>query len=114
MESKLLKLNTLEIRFRPASWASCSTGYFLNGLYRTTGHQIHNIEEGRCSKPLGSPDKYTDCYEQDVSSSFDEIGWSTCVANGYFVAGIYRDRNGDELNNISKFKCCTIVPAPYK
>ena len=92
--------------YRPGTWSTCPSGYFLNGLYRTSGNNLHNIEEGKCCKPVNHPNLYGQCYYEDIRLRFDEAGWSVCSRNGYFVTGIYRDSYNDWLHNIDKLKCC--------
>ncbi|KAL9960492.1 hypothetical protein ACROYT_G033960 [Oculina patagonica] len=85
-------------------WALCPDGYFLNGLYKTDGPNLYNIEEGQCCRPLNG-DGYDGCYDEDVSISFDSSGWSDCQRTGYYMTGIYKS-SCEELNCIEKFKCC--------
>ena len=93
-------------KFRPGTWSVCPGGYFLNGLYRSSGNNLHNIELGKCCKPKGHPNKYVNCYNELTRQTFDKKGWSRCKRIGYYVAGLYKDRNGDWLHNIDKLKCC--------
>ncbi|XP_027059482.1 neurogenic locus Notch protein-like [Pocillopora damicornis] len=85
-------------------WAFCPTGYFLQGLYRSKNHNIHNIEEGHCCRPNNLPSSYLRCYEHDISSSFDNKGWSECDSDHY-LTGVYRG-GCDKLQCIEKIKCC--------
>ncbi|RMX46862.1 hypothetical protein pdam_00007652, partial [Pocillopora damicornis] len=89
---------------RNNEWAFCPTGYFLQGLYRTSNHNIHNIEEGRCCKPNNLPNSYLHCYTHDVSKSFDNKGWSKCDSQ-YYLRGFYRG-GCDKLHCIDQFQCC--------
>lgn len=89
---------------RTNRWAFCPTGYFLQGLYRSKNHNIHNIEEGHCCKPNNLPSSYLRCYEHDISSSFDNKGWSECDSDHY-LTGVYRG-GCDKLRCIEKIKCC--------
>ncbi|XP_046863970.1 uncharacterized protein LOC124457823 [Xenia sp. Carnegie-2017] len=91
---------------KPGTWSVCPRGYFLNGLYRSSGNNLHNIELGKCCKPKGHPNKYVNCYNELTRQTFDKKGWSRCKRIGYYVAGLYKDRNGDWLHNIDKLKCC--------
>ncbi|KAL9955508.1 hypothetical protein ACROYT_G036842 [Oculina patagonica] len=53
-------------------WALCPGGYFLNGVYKSNGQKLYNIEEGQCCRPQNQEeDDYDDCYDEDVSTSFD-------------------------------------------
>ncbi|CAB4018787.1 neurogenic locus Notch -like [Paramuricea clavata] len=57
------------------TWAKCRPGYFLHGLKRTSGNNVHNIEEGRCCRPKNHPAKHGHCYDQDIKSVFSSEGW---------------------------------------
>lgn len=81
----------------------------MGGLYRTGKDPwLHNIEEARCCKPEGLPDKYADCYVENVWSSFDRKGLSECKREGYYMAGIFRG-NCDKLYCLEEFKCCRMI-----
>ena len=91
------------------TWATCPDGYFMGGLYRTgKNHWLHNIEEARCCKPEGLPDKYADCYNENVWGSFDGKGLSECKREGYYMAGIFRGKC-DKLYCLEEFKCCRMI-----
>ena len=102
-------LNLLLFQYRNNQWSFCPSGYFLNGLYRTSGHKLHNIEEGRCCRPSNHPDRYGSCYNEDVAVSFNTEGWSSCSKAGYYITGVYRGSGKDELDNIDKFRCCQMA-----
>ena len=85
-------------------WALCPNGHFLQGLYRNSNHNLHNIEEGKCCKPNNLPNSYLRCYDHDVGSSFDNKGWSNCDSE-YYMTGFYRG-GCDKLYCIEKFRCC--------
>ncbi|CAB3993688.1 Hypothetical predicted protein [Paramuricea clavata] len=91
---------------KPNSWSVCPAGYFLNGLYRTAGQNLHNIEVGKCCKPVNHPNRYEDCYDENVRTKFDKQGWTTCSKIGYYVVGVFRDKYLDWLHNVDIFKCC--------
>ncbi|XP_046863842.1 uncharacterized protein LOC124457679 isoform X2 [Xenia sp. Carnegie-2017] len=95
---------------KKSTWSVCPQGYFLNGLYRTKGQNLHNIEEGKCCKPIRHPNRYGGCYNEYIRHEFDRKGWTTCKKAGYYVTGLYRDHNGDWLHNIDYFKCCKMAP----
>jgi hypothetical protein len=57
---------------RPNSWSVCPAGYFLNGLYRTAGQNLHNIEQGKCCKPVNHPKRYEQCYDENIIRKFDK------------------------------------------
>ncbi|XP_046863892.1 uncharacterized protein LOC124457749 isoform X2 [Xenia sp. Carnegie-2017] len=91
--------------FNKKGWSVCSNGYFLNGLYRTNGQNLHNLEEGKCCKPINHPDKYGDCYHENIKNDFNKKGWTVCKKDGYYVTGLRRD-SGNWLKDIDSFKCC--------
>ena len=93
--------------FRFNVWALCPAGYYLNGLRLGRGLPafLSHIETGKCCRPQNHPNSYEDCYDEDVSSSFDTRGWSECQRPGYYMTGFYKT-NCNELNCIDKFRCC--------
>ncbi|XP_028401393.1 fibropellin-1-like isoform X2 [Dendronephthya gigantea] len=91
---------------KPSTWSLCPKGYFLNGLYRTSGNNLHNIEEGRCCKPVTHPKDYGHCYNEYIRHEFDKRGWTSCMKTGYYVVGVYRDHNKDWLHDIDYLRCC--------
>ncbi|XP_078359384.1 uncharacterized protein LOC144643868 [Oculina patagonica] len=105
-ESTCMNANWWGALDRKNSWAVCPDGYFLQGLYRTAGHNLYNIEEGRCCKPNNLPKMYGHCYNHNVWGSFDRKGWSICN-DGYYLTGIYKGIC-DKLYCLEWFKCCTM------
>jgi len=86
-------------------WAACKEGYFMQGLERSSGERLHNIESAKCCKPTKiSESYYGSCVSQDVAGSFDEKGLSQCPS-GYLLTGLYRG-GCDNLYCLEKFKCC--------
>ena len=90
--------------FDHKGWSTCNNGYYMTGLYRTSGNGLHNIEESRCCRPKSQVKSWGSCYNLNVWSSFDRKGWSTC-ASGYYMAGLYRN-SCDNLQCLEEFKCC--------
>ncbi|PFX27877.1 uncharacterized protein LOC111327026 [Stylophora pistillata] len=91
------------------SWALCPDGYFMRGLYRSGDDSwLHNIEEAQCCKPEGLPDRYYDCYVQNVWGSLDHKGLSECEREGYYMVGIFKG-NCDKLYCLEEFKCCRMM-----
>lgn len=90
--------------FRASVWALCPNGFYLDGI-RISGPYLYQIEEAKCGRPQNHPDSYDHCYDGDVSSSFDNAGWSTCKQEGYYVTGFYKS-SCNWLYCIEKFKCC--------
>jgi len=86
-------------------WNSCPKNYYLHGLQKSNGNGLHNIEQAQCCKPTNS--QYGKCYTQDITTSFDRKGWSTCKS-GYSAVGLYRS-GCDKLHCIEKIKCCQIA-----
>ncbi|KAL9952088.1 hypothetical protein ACROYT_G039293 [Oculina patagonica] len=87
-------------------WALCPDGYFLNGFRKSDGQGLSDIEEAKCCRPQNQPeDSYDDCFDEDVSVSFDDTGLSYCSKKPYYMTGIYKS-TCDEINCIEKFKCC--------
>ena len=92
---------------RRDSWSACPAGYFLNGLYRTAGQNVHNTEQGKCCKPVNHPKRYDQCYDENIKYKFDKQGWSTCSKAGFYVVGVYRTAYWH--HNIDKLKCCKML-----
>ncbi|XP_059176561.1 uncharacterized protein LOC131956155 [Physella acuta] len=90
-------------------WATCPTGYFLNGLYRSGGKNggIFNIEYGRCSKPSDHPSYYGQCYDEDITICFDNENLCQCK-DGYYVTGIYKS-TCEQLHCIETLRCCKMA-----
>ena len=90
--------------FNDRGLCTCYDGYYMTGLYRSDGHNLYNIEEARCCRPKSQVKSWGSCYNQNVWSSFDHKGWSSC-ADGYYMAGLYRN-SCDKLYCLEEFKCC--------
>ncbi|XP_044166634.1 SCO-spondin-like [Acropora millepora] len=88
-------------------WALCPTGYYLNGLRLGAGPPayLHHIDEAQCCHPQGHPNSYEQCYDEDVSRSFDDKGWSECKKPGYYMTGFYKS-SCNQIYCIEKFRCC--------
>ena len=69
---------------------------------------LKNIEHGHCCKPEEHPEQYRLCYDEDVSVSFNDEGWSSCSKKGYYITGLYR-AYGEGLSGIEKFRCCQMT-----
>nr|XP_058946979.1 fibrillin-3-like [Pocillopora verrucosa] len=91
-------------------WAVCPEGHFLQGLYRTWGDWLYNIEEGKCCKPKHLPNKYGQCIIKDIGASFHKKGLTGCD-HGYYMAGFYKG-GCEELHCIDKVKCCQMFESP--
>ena len=66
---------------------------------------LFNIDEAKCCHPQNHSSSYGECYDEDVSISFDARGWSECQREGYYMAGFYKS-NCNDLGCIEKFRCC--------
>lgn len=102
-------LHTLD---RTHVWALCPNGYYMQGMRLGAGPPayLHHIDEAKCCHPQGHPNSYEHCYDQDVTYSFDNKGWSECQQAGYFMTGFYKS----DCNNIyciEKFRCCKMKKA---
>ncbi|KAK2569886.1 DNA excision repair protein ERCC-6-like 2 [Acropora cervicornis] len=88
-------------------WALCPTGYYLNGLRvsRAIPGYLNDIDEAQCCHPQNHPNSYEHCYDEDVSRSFDDMGWSECQQPGYYMTGFYKSSCND-IYCIEKFRCC--------
>ena len=92
--------------FRKGKWSVCPKGYFLNGLYRSRGNRLRNIEAGKCCKPVNHPNKYGSCHYQYVKYKLSKKGWVTCNGKKFYITGFKRDCRGSWLHDIAVFKCC--------
>ncbi|XP_028413893.1 uncharacterized protein LOC114536743 isoform X2 [Dendronephthya gigantea] len=90
--------------FDRKGWSVCGNGYYMTGLYRTSGHNLYNIEEAKCCRPKSQVKSWGNCYNHNVWSSFDRKGWSSC-ASGYYMTGLYRS-SCQKLYCLEEFKCC--------
>ena len=87
----------------------CPRGYYLSGLQRSKGQNLHNIERALCCKPKSQPLSYKDCYRENVWAKFDQhnSGMVSCVRNGYYITGLYRS-DCDFLYCVEEFMCCSM------
>lgn len=92
---------------RSNTWALCPSGFYLEGIYISadSGPKLYHIEEAKCCRPQNHPDSYDGCYDEDVTISFDNKGWSQCQRNGYYMTGFYKS-SCNEIYCIEKFRCC--------
>lgn len=61
-----------------------------------------------CCKPNTFPDKYADCYAENIWAAFDRKGLGQCKKYGYYVAGIYKG-GCDLLHCIEWLFCCKMT-----
>ena len=93
-------------------WASCDAGGYINGIYRSDGLYLWNIEDLRCCGMAADaqPAEWGECTELDVSATFDAPTTQTCPEGMALVAiqlSTYDD--GGRLYHIERLKCCEIV-----
>ena len=51
-----------------------------------------------------------ECYDEDWSSSFDRLGWSTCGKDNYFIKAFHRNDphpKEDPISLLNKVRCCS-------
>ncbi|XP_078365914.1 uncharacterized protein LOC144650130 [Oculina patagonica] len=90
-------------------WASCPEGYFLQGVYHSSGTSLSNIEQALCCRPRNFQNMNMDCHIESVMTSLDKRGWSKCWGDLYYMAGVYRG-DCDNLYCIEMIKCCKMMP----
>lgn len=95
-----------------AGRSACQQGFFLRGVYRSNGNSLGHIEWGKCCKPSHHPYHWGDCYNEDVSGTFNKAGLSECRRDEYFIAG-FETTSGGALSSIKKFKCCRMVEGKW-
>lgn len=88
-------------------WALCPNGYYMQGMRLGAAPPAYlpDIDEAKCCHPQGHPNSYEHCYDQDVTDSFDDEGWSECQQAGYYMTGFYKSDCND-IDCIEKFRCC--------
>ncbi|KAL9960098.1 hypothetical protein ACROYT_G033504 [Oculina patagonica] len=87
--------------------STCPQGFFLRGLWRGDSNSIGSVDWGICCKPSHHPYLWKDCYDEDVSNTFNKAGVSECKREGnYFITGFHTVSSGGKLSSIRKFKCC--------
>jgi hypothetical protein len=93
-------------------WASCDAGGYINGIYRSDGLYLWNIEDLRCCGMAADaqPTEWGECTELDISATFDGPTTQTCPEGMALVAiqlSSYDDAG--RLYHIERLKCCEIV-----
>ena len=68
-------------------------GYFLNGLHPFGDDPLNAINFGYCCKPGSHPNNYGACYDEDVSTKFNQEGWASCLTPGHYITEVYRGLN---------------------
>lgn len=90
--------------FNQIGWSKCKNGYYMAGLYRSSGDRLYNIETALCCRPNTQVKQWGYCQTKNVWNSFNNEGWSDCPS-GYYMAGLYRS-SCDELYCLEEYHCC--------
>ncbi|CDW81708.1 UNKNOWN [Stylonychia lemnae] len=70
-----------------------------------SGGTLASIADGKCSSPTPGV-SFSDCYEQDVVTSFDTTGnYGYCQRPGYFWFGLRAGGDG-AVRDLDKISCC--------
>lgn len=86
--------------------STCRQGFYLRGLARGDSSNVGSVDWGICCKSSHHPYRWRDCYDEDVSNTFNKAGLSECKEEGSFIAGFHTQSSGGKLSSIKKFKCC--------
>ena len=99
---------------RHQGWCTCSSGYYLTGLYRTgssrNAHQdlVHNIEEAACNRVPYST-SWRQCYTENVARELDlnnKLDLSYCKTPGFYLVGFWKTGSCNYVYCIESLKCC--------
>lgn len=96
------------LSFDKEGWSNCADDYFISGLYRSGddndrySQELFRLEKARCCRQPAV--KWGECIEHDVTTAFDNKGWTRCP-EGFYMAGLYRSKC-NKLYCIEKFRCC--------
>jgi hypothetical protein len=90
--------NTLEGR----GWAKCPDNFYLQGLYRSSGNSLYNIELGMCCNIKGAT--WQECRTADWTMRMRKRGWANAHTH-QFVAGLRRGR-GHDLKDLDGAHSC--------
>ena len=102
----------LHFSTRENKWALCPRGKFLRGFRKSGGHTLAHIVEAKCCSPQTYFGKWGSCYDEDVTDTFHEVGWSTCKP-GFYIVGLYKSAC-NELRCLERFRCCDMgEPGKY-
>jgi hypothetical protein len=85
---------------------TCNAGYFVNGLFRTGGHKLFNIEEFKCCRGESWEKTKNGCVVANWWGSFDRQGVSRCP-EGKALTGLMRN-DCNELYCLEEAECCDI------
>ena len=95
--------------FDGAGWVGCPADTYMNGLYKSDGNALWNIETMNCCGDPGAT--LTNCEDHDISVSFDIAGTVECPGTKV-MTGMYRSGGLNQLRNIETLRCCEYMPAP--
>merc|ERR1712185_747217 len=73
--------------FDGAGWVGCPADTYMNGLYKSDGNALWNIETMNCCGDPGAT--LTNCEDHDISVSFDIAGTVECPGTKV-MTGMYR------------------------
>lgn len=86
--------------------STCQQGFYLRGLARGDSSSVGSIDWGICCKSSHHRYRWRDCYDEDVSNTFNKAGLSECRKEGSFITGFHKQTSGGQLSSIKKFNCC--------
>ncbi|XP_046861166.1 uncharacterized protein LOC124454401 [Xenia sp. Carnegie-2017] len=90
--------------FDRRGWAFCNNGYYMAGLYRSSGNKLSNIEKAYCCRPKTQVKQWGHCLRKNNWKSFNRRGWSDCPS-GYYMTGLYRNKC-NKLYCLEEYYCC--------
>ena len=94
--------------------STCRQGFYLSGLARGDSSSVGSIDWGICCKSSHHPYRWRDCYDEDVSNTFNKAGLSECREEGTFITGFHKQASGGQLSSIKKFKCCKMEKGEFR
>lgn len=93
--------------------STCRQGFYLRGLARGDSSSVGSIDWGICCKSSHHRYRWRDCYDEDVSNTFNKAGLSECSEEGSFITGFHKQTSGGQLSSIKKFKCCKMEKGEF-
>ncbi len=90
--------------FNDRRWELCRNGFYMNGIYKSSGSSLDYLDRFHCCKPKYQEERWGECYNHNAWASFDRIGWTECK-KGYYMAGLFRN-SCDQIGCLEEFKCC--------
>eukprot|EP00656_Telonema_subtile_P007708 TRINITY_DN13620_c0_g2_i4.p1 TRINITY_DN13620_c0_g2~~TRINITY_DN13620_c0_g2_i4.p1 ORF type:complete len:3743 (-),score=834.31 TRINITY_DN13620_c0_g2_i4:156-11384(-) len=84
-------------------WSRCPTGFFLQGLYRSSCHSLYCLQQARCCEVHDS--EWDKCSSASWQAPMSDKGWAY-AGGSLFLTGLYRtgskEKNG--ANGIGEIK----------